>query len=327
MPSKYRICLIGIYIGKQNTMFSTWLKSCGFNPTVNWLVITDRKITYALPSNVINKVMTFEELIERIQGNFDFPITLTKPYKLCDYRVCYGEVFAEEMKEYDFWGYCDFDVIWGDIRKFITDDILSKYDRIMTNGHMTLMRNSPNTNSLYRTLHRDDVWDFRKVFQVEKTRSFDEWGGANNRGTSWLFSKSGIPVFKRDDFFCDVLYRPYGMVSVTYSMESVESRRCVLFFDKGKLFALSDAGGSVTEKEVMYAHIPRRILNVVDSDCFMVKAHHSAIPVENRKIIEKYHNMHYFTWKRFRPADWSLWFCRKVIASVQYRFKKHFKLL
>lgn len=39
---------------------------------------------------------------ERIQRIFDFPISLERPYKLCDYKPSYGEVFKDELAGYDF---------------------------------------------------------------------------------------------------------------------------------------------------------------------------------------------------------------------------------
>ena len=50
--------------------------------------------------------------------------------------------------EYDFWGYCDIDLIFGNIRKFITDDILDKYDKILSRGHFTLFRNKDSINTI-----------------------------------------------------------------------------------------------------------------------------------------------------------------------------------
>lgn len=43
-------------------------------------------------------------------------------------------MFQEYIKDYDFWGHCDADLIFGDIRKFVTDDILNKYDRLGVDG-------------------------------------------------------------------------------------------------------------------------------------------------------------------------------------------------
>ena len=62
-------------------------------------------------------------------GCFDFAITLHTPYKLCDYKPAYGEIFAPELSGYDFWGYGDMDLVFGDLRAYFTEDKLRKYDK------------------------------------------------------------------------------------------------------------------------------------------------------------------------------------------------------
>ena len=43
-------------------------------------------------------------------------VTLDRPYKLCDFKPAYGFIFGEYLKEYDYWGHCDIDIVWGDLR-------------------------------------------------------------------------------------------------------------------------------------------------------------------------------------------------------------------
>ena len=128
---KYKIALVIPYFGKFNNYFELFLKSCEKNPTVIWFIFTDDKSKYDYPANVIVTYMTFNELKDNIQSLYDFDILLDTPYDLCDFKVAYGEVFKNYLKEYDYWGYCDNDMIFGDIRKFITDDIFEKYNKIL----------------------------------------------------------------------------------------------------------------------------------------------------------------------------------------------------
>ena len=48
-----------------------------------------------------------------------------------------------------YWGHCDVDLIWGDIRKFVTDDVLTKYKRIFSRGHCSIYENSSEVNAVY----------------------------------------------------------------------------------------------------------------------------------------------------------------------------------
>jgi hypothetical protein len=82
-------------------------------------------------------------------------INLFDGYKLCDFKPTYGVVFEDYLNHYDFWGYCDIDVIWGRISRFITEEILNTYDIVTTKtaylaGHFTLYRNSGIARDLFR---------------------------------------------------------------------------------------------------------------------------------------------------------------------------------
>lgn len=104
---------------------------------------------YVYPENVRVSYCSFDDIKRKIASLFDFTIELSAPYKLCDYKPTYGHAFEKELKEYDFWGYCDIDLIFGDIRNFITDKILDKFDMIGFQGHSTIFRNSKEVNSRY----------------------------------------------------------------------------------------------------------------------------------------------------------------------------------
>lgn len=97
--------------------------------------------------------MTFQELKKWFQSKFDFPIVLDSPYKLCDYKVMTGYLFNDYLKDYDYWGYSDADMLFGDIRKFLPDNKLEQYDKIGHLGHFTLYRNTEEINTLFYEAH------------------------------------------------------------------------------------------------------------------------------------------------------------------------------
>lgn len=118
------------YFGKFPRLFPVWLHSCANNPTVNWLILTDDKRDFCYPANVKVEYTTFAAVRERIQKLFDFEINLSHPYKLCDFKITYGLAFADYLKGYDFWGICDIDLIWGNIRNILDEKIFATYDKI-----------------------------------------------------------------------------------------------------------------------------------------------------------------------------------------------------
>lgn len=167
-----RIAFIILYFGKFKNYFPLFLISCKNNPSINWMIFTDDKSDYPYPKNVKVIYTTFEKIKERVQKQFDFQICLNRPYKLCDYKPAYGEIFSDELKDYDFWGYCDIDLIFGNIRRYLTEDILNKFSKVFTRGHFSLYKNSPDVNSFYRNID-----GFRNAFTMERPFAFDEWGG------------------------------------------------------------------------------------------------------------------------------------------------------
>jgi hypothetical protein len=96
------------------------------------------------------------------------------PYKLCDFRPAYGLIFSDFIKKYDFWGFGDIDIIYGNIRDFINAGLLSSYDYIgvrsdWVTGFFSLFRNTETMNTLF-TKSKDYV----KVFSEPDYHRFDE---------------------------------------------------------------------------------------------------------------------------------------------------------
>lgn len=79
--------------------------------------------------------------------------------KVHDYRASFGVLYEEEAKGYDFWGHTDFDCIYGNIGKWITDEFLNDLD-IHSNhtdylcGPWSLYRNNEYINNLFKKYPR-----------------------------------------------------------------------------------------------------------------------------------------------------------------------------
>ena len=162
-----RILLICPYFGKlPKEYFQLILNSCSQNKTINWLLITNDETNYIYPSNV--KVVysswdSFRSFVKKkIAKKLNIDCILDVPYKLCDYKPLYGVLFQDFLKNYDYWGNTDLtDVIYGDLRKFLTPEILS-YDKINFLGHLTLYRNSDDVNKAF-TMALPNGLDVKKI--------------------------------------------------------------------------------------------------------------------------------------------------------------------
>ena len=167
------IILIIPYFGKWPLWFEAYLCSVAKNPTVNWLCPTDCEVPEHYPENIKFLPTDLADLNTHVNQVVDAKVPLT-PRKFCDLKPAYGDIFQEEIKNYDFWGFCDMDIIWGDIRKFMTEEVLVKHDIISSrkeniSGHFNLFRNTPELNQLYK-----QVPDYQSLFEKERFMWFDE---------------------------------------------------------------------------------------------------------------------------------------------------------
>lgn len=172
----YRIAIITVYYGKLPQYFPMWLESCKHNETIDFFVYTDDRRQYEYPPNVHVSYSSFQELKEQIQKKYQFAISLDRPYKLCDFKVAYGEIFEADLIGYDFWGHCDLDQIMGDLRSFLKEEILQHNDRIYRYGHLTLYRNTKKINCLYRESGSYGWKDYKEVLSSPIDYAFDEVG-------------------------------------------------------------------------------------------------------------------------------------------------------
>lgn len=308
MKSKYKKALIVPYFGKFNNYFPLWLKSCEYNNDYDWLIYTDDHTDYSYPNNVHVKYITFDLLKERISSLFKFKIALESPYKLCDYRPAYGEIFYADLKGYDFWGYCDVDLIWGQLSTFFTDDILDKYDKISDAGHFTLYRNNEEMRSAYRTLRFADCFDYKSVYSCPENFAFDEWG--KNKGINRILLNAGCKIYYKPIYFSDIKINTYGLLN-TRDMYDLKDRRIqerkkhnILFvFDRGQLmqYALDSENNLITNEEA-YVHLQKRPMqlekDVVGNPCFILYPPNSFKKMPKRIDIEflKTINEHKFYW-------------------------------
>lgn len=264
------IILIVPYFGKLPDDFSLWLSSCSFNPTINWLIYTDQDTSdYDVPNNISIKKCNLCDLKAAFQKHFDFSISLENPYKLCDFKPAYGDMFEKEIADYDFWGYCDIDLVFGNIRNFITDDILCSYDRMFVFGHLSIYRNSPEMRELYRS-KVDNCLYYKDVFSSPDSYAFDEFGYKSLGGLFQICSLKKIKVYNKILFAYAM--EKYFALRCTYG-GSLEQRK--LEMKKKKVFFEFRNGQLVQrwgktakgEKEICYIHIRlRKMLNFCTDD-------------------------------------------------------------
>lgn len=188
--ARHKIAFITCYFGEAPWYLRFFLKSCERNPAVDFFIIGDTNVNgLIVPLNVFAIPMSLEQFRVLASEKLNLPVNVTHPYKLCDLKPAYGVIFEEQLKGYSFWGHGDIDIILGDIRGFITDDILDHFDVICAReeyvtGFFTLFRNNPYINGLY-----EHSKDHHEVFTSEAHYCFDECNFA------WIPLMEGMSIF------------------------------------------------------------------------------------------------------------------------------------
>lgn len=243
------ICYIVPYFGKLPENFQLWLLGCKFNPTVDWIIYTDDRRKFDYPQNVKVKYCSFEEIKKRIQSFYDFKVDLSRPWRLALMKSAYGEIFKDDLTGYDFWGYCDIDLMWGNIRAFYTDKVLQKYERIGYQGHSTLFPNDAKLNLQYRTIIPDHL-NYIDVFSGKCDFSWDE-SGMNM--VYWYFNKKPLE-FRKVCFAHLDKYNKGFFLKHRPKEEYHLNNRQILKWENGKLTRHSLVGDQIIEEELMYVH-------------------------------------------------------------------------
>ena len=246
-----KIVLIFPYFGKLPVQYGMWRASAIENPTVDFMFFTDADVEPA-PNIIVHK-MKFGDFREIVQSAFDFPIVLDRPYKLCEYKQAYGYILKDFIRDYDFWGYGDVDLVYGDIRHFLTDDILQSYLFFLGEGHLSLLRNNQDATTYFMKIE-PGYQDYHNAFTTTNITFFDEFG-YKGCGDKWRDCRP-------QDYWDE---RPYDNISKpkkAYHFNSVAPRnwsKVVFEHKKGKLFMIRiGENGNVERRESLYAHFQHR---------------------------------------------------------------------
>lgn len=258
-----KIALFGFYFGKFPVHMPLWFRICGTNPDIDWILITDRHVGYPVPDNVTVIETDIKSLTQFFSERLGLKANLYRPYKLCDFRPAYGYIYEEMLKGYDFWGYVDFDLVFGDIRAFFTGEILAKYDKIQPFGQLSLYRNCEKINTLFMK-SCEGVADYRDVFTEGTHYAFDEF-----RGIDKICEVEGIERYRSSDIYVETYIFRSKFVDKNSGREDA-----VYFWEDGKLYMAFQQDGGIVQKEIMYIHLRNRKMRmprfVLSADSFFV---------------------------------------------------------
>ena len=196
---------------------------------------------------VIRKVLDYDTIGKNYDPDLSDPVKNT--YKQKD----------EYLKDYSHWGYCDSDVIFGDLSKFLTDARLNTYDRIYQHGHLCIYKNEHNINYRWKTEHNLISYNYKEVFKVKGVKMFDERGGM------WdIWKENQWSQYLNDKEFADILPTKHEFTT------SWNSNPMCFHYQSGHLYKYKNG---INKTELAYLHLQKRKMEVqiTNHDDFFIK--------------------------------------------------------
>lgn len=309
------------YFGKWPNHFQAWLSSCKYNVGIDFYLVTDISASgFDVPHNVHIVEMSFAEVVQLVRSKFpNVEISLSTPYKLCDFKTAYGYIFDHIFSNYSYWGFFDIDTIWGNILNFVPENSDSHLVRIFPCGHLSFIRNIAPYNKIFEmvnsvagTLCRNNmagkrVVTWQECFASSQNYYYDEEGGLEPLITS--DTKLCRQSYLKVDF--DNILPPWRFRHFLSINFPKKSRFLGYDFSTGTLQRVYLKRFSLRKEAISYVHFPKRELLVSTPDV----SEYSIIP--NRFIDRK-------CWTIFSL----MWHCRpRYLFHFFQRCKRKIKKL
>lgn len=299
-----KVCLISAYFGKFPDNIQYFLESVKYNSTIDFVCYSDISVdalNYILPENFHIVNISFSDFNDLLENGLHIKYRLKKIYKICDFRPFWGVIFENELKEYDVWGFHDFDMVFGDIRKFITDDILEHNDRVLINGHLSLFKNDSRINHV--CLEGSSKQNLNDVISNDETIAYDEMSGMR-----LAFEERGLTQYVNPAIWVDIVESIEHVVN--NNRYNKTKQFCV--WDDGKLWWCIKKGKQVVKlRELIYVHFQKRKMRC---DSFKQK---KAFYIYNREIC-------YTIPKSDLTTAWDIanFYLQKITKKLSRKFSK-----
>ncbi len=173
------IIIIIPYFGNTPSWLSYFLLSCKANNEIHWLIYSDLDIDQDWGKNKnlqIEKksLMDFNKLASQ---KLNIKASISDPYKICDFKPAFGLIFSDYIQNYKYWGYCDIDIIFGNISNFLP--LSTEYDIITSgkeflSGHFTLYKNNTTLSNLFHKIWRINarLSDHTRIYYLDEGSNY-----------------------------------------------------------------------------------------------------------------------------------------------------------
>jgi hypothetical protein len=195
------------------------------------------------------------DIEDRIKNNIGIDVKINNPYKLCDFRPAFGLIFKDLLTESEFWGWCDLDIVLGDMEKFLPTKAFSSNDAILRRGHFFLIKNSDKNNDLFKTRITNQT-TFQEIASSSKNYIFDELGF--NR----ILDKEEITRF--NEYICADIDPSKCKLGFNKWYKANNHKSQSFAWKNGKILQLYDDSNVMKTKEWAYIHLQKRKLGKIE---------------------------------------------------------------
>ena len=253
-----KVVLISVYLGKLPYTFEIWKNSCLVNENIDFLFFTDQRVECSNNFKVIN--IDINALKKMISDKLKINPSFSNPYKLCDFKPTYGKIFEDYIIKYEYWGYCDIDLVFGDLYLFLKENDFEKYDRFLKWGHLSIFKNNIINNEKYLNC---EGW--KEKLESPNNFAFDERDMINE------FENNSDSFFQKE-IMIDIDPR---FTRFRRTIDFTNYKNQVFSWEKGKTYWYFIDNKIIQKEEIMYIHFQKRKLKIdvesLDSNsCFWI---------------------------------------------------------
>lgn len=174
---KSKICFVIPQFGIIPGYVDFFIKTASYSANIaDFIFFTDQDMKPNPVRNVFAEKITFEQFVTLAQTKLKCNLNVISAYKLCDLKPMYGLIFEDYLKQYLYWGHCDFDIIFGDIESLLKKNSFDRFDifctqRTYASGPFQIFRNVEKVNHFFMN---SPSW--RQVLSQPDYLGFDEAG-------------------------------------------------------------------------------------------------------------------------------------------------------
>ena len=165
---KNKIGIIIAFFGEWPVWYDLFMHSVKKNESIDFIFFTDCPLPSNFAANIKYNFISFQDYCNLVSKRLGIQFNPTNNYKLCDLKPFLGFIHKDILIKYDFWGYCDVDMVLGNILDFYNDDLLEKYDVFSTHndrlsGHFAVIRNNEKYTGLCFKIKnwKNKLWDIK----------------------------------------------------------------------------------------------------------------------------------------------------------------------